>query len=224
MMEPAPASPKKNKIWIWIVLALAAVLLCCLLLVTGTAVFAIWKGYIQIPGISIRNLPVLTSPVAPDQGLGPKTAPPAAPGPLTVEPYQPQAADRYPSLQDLTPNWEGLSAPGTQTWNIKVAADQSTLLFLGWCTTTPSILNDNFDHIQYLVEVDGQPLSMENLHSMDGLSGGQVCRNYVGLIRVWPAGKHVIKITMRLDSKINDGWSDYPAGDYEDIYNITVTP
>jgi hypothetical protein len=65
--------------------------------------------------------------------------------------------------------------------------------------------------------VDTSKLYQANTSAID-----KSCKDFAGIIRAWPAGKHAIKISMRLDAKINDGWSDYPAGDYLEIYNITV--
>jgi hypothetical protein len=103
-----------------------------------------------------------------------------------------------------------------------VSASQPVLVFQGWCTSTKAVLDQNFQHIQYLVEVDGQPLDTSKLYQANISSIDKSCKDFVGLIRAWPAGKHTIKISMRLDARINDGWSDFAAGDYTEIYNITI--
>jgi hypothetical protein len=140
-----------------------------------------------------------------------------------VEPYQPHTGDQYPTLQNLVPNWQDLTGPGTHTYDIIVSTNQPVLLASGWCTATKAVLDQNFQHIQYLVDVDGQALNISKLYQENMSSIGQSCKDFVGIIRAWPAGKHTIKITMRLDAQINDGWSNYPAGDYVEIYNLTVT-
>jgi len=234
MNEPAPIPGKKKEIWIWIIIAVVVLGLCCLVVVLAAGAYASWKGYINLPRVFNPTRPAQTAiptstersvhPSVPTaQGL-PPLAPNEAPTQILVEPYQPQPADDYPTLQDFVPNWEGSSTPGTKIWNLNMPASQSTLLFQGWCTTTPTILNQNFDHIQYLFEVDGQTLTMERLNSLNSFAEGQVCRDHIGLIRAWSPGSHIIKTIMRLDAQINDGWSDYPVGDYVEIYNITVTP
>ena len=222
MIEQKPASPKKDTAWIWIVVAIAAVLVLCLVVLVGAGVFAVWKGYVTIPGV---NLPALQSPSIPHQVLPPS----ANPGPkstvtkITVEPYQPQPNDQIPTLQNLASNWQNPTGPTSNTYNITLSANQPVLLTSGWCTTTKAILDQNFQHIKYLVEVDGQSLDTSKLYQENLSSVGQSCKDFAGLIRAWPTGNHTIKITMRLDAKINDGWSDYAAGDYAEIYNITVT-
>ena len=221
MIEQTPPSPKKNTTWIWIVVAIAVVGLCCLVLVAGAGAFAVWKGIITLPGVNLpsRASPALPTPMTPAQ-QNPNTAPPTS---ITVEPYQPQPTDRYPGLQDLASNWQDPKGPGTNTYPISVSASQPVLLFQGWCTSTKAILDQNFQHIKYLVEVDGQPVDTSKLSQANTSAVDKSCKDFAGIIRAWPAGKHTIKISMRLDAKINDGWNDFSAGDYTEIYNITVT-
>jgi hypothetical protein len=221
MLQPQPASPKKGTTWIWVVVVTVLVLsLCCLILAIGAGAFAVWKGYITIPG---TNLPALKSPVIPTPNL-PKGAPKAAPTRITVEPYQPQAGDRYPVLQELVPNWQDPAAPGSQAYDITVNANQPVLVSSGWCTTTKAVLDQNFQHIKYIFEVNGQSVNTSDLAQGSQSALGKTCKDFTGIIRAWPSGKHTIKITMRLDAKINDGWNDYAAGDYTEIYNIIVKP
>ena len=225
MIEPEPVPQKKNNTWIWIVLGLVVLCLCCLVLLIVAGGYAIWKGYIPLSGIDIPNI---TSPsiLATPTLIPAPVAPTEAPAQILVEPYLPQVGDDYPALQGLVSNYQGSSVPGIQTWNLTVNTNQSTLIYMGWCTTTETVLDQNFQHIQYLVEVDGRAIDAGNLYTLyeqDSTLNGY-CKSYAGLIRTWPTGKHTIKIIMRMDAQINDGWSDYPAGDYTDIYNITVIP
>jgi hypothetical protein len=222
MNEPTPVSPKKDKTWQWIVVAIAVILLCCLLVLVGAVSFGLWKGHIRIPGMNIGDLPSLPSPAVPYQNVGPKKAPAGTPEPLTVEPYKPQLTDHYPSLQDLVPNWQSPTGPGTTTWNVTVNSNQPVLLFEGWCASQKTTLDQNFQHMKYLFEVDGKSLSTDKLNQQDQQTPTQACRDFTGIIRSWPQGSHTIKITLHMDAKINDGWSDYPAGDYVEIYNIIV--
>jgi hypothetical protein len=216
-----PASHKKDNAWIWIVGAIAVVLLLCLVLVIGVGAFAVWKGYIAIPGL---NLPAQQSPSIPQPVLPPSTNPnpKSTVTKITVEPYQPQRTDQIPSLQNLAANWQNPTGPGTNTYPVSVSSNQPVLLSSGWCTTTKAILDQNYQHIKYLVEVDGQTLDTSKLYQESQSSVGQSCKDFVGLIRAWPSGNHTIQITMRVDAKINDGWNDYAAGDYAEVYNITV--
>jgi hypothetical protein len=214
-MEPKPVSPKKTAVWIWVVLALVVVCLFSLVLIIGVGVFAAWKGYISLPAI---NVPAMKVPGIPT----PQALPNAQPTRIVVEPYQPQPGDQYPTLQNMVPNWQNPTRPGTQTFNLPIPANQAVLLASGWCTSTQNLLNQNFQHIQYIIEVDGQPVDAKSLAQGTQQVSGQTCKDFTGIIRAWPSGKHTLKITMRVDAKINDGFNDYAAGDYVEIYNITV--
>jgi hypothetical protein len=220
MIGQTPVSPKKDTTWIWIVVAIAVVLLVCLVLLVGAGVFAVWKGYVAIPGL---NLPALQSPAIPHQIVPPASNPKSTITKITVEPYQPQRNDQIPTLQNLAANWQNPAGPTSNAYDISVSAGQPVLLTSGWCTATKAILDQNFQHIQYLVEVDGQPLDTSKLYQENLSSISQSCKDFVGLINAWPTGAHTIKITMRVDAKINDGWNDYAAGDYAEVYNVTVT-
>jgi hypothetical protein len=217
--SPTPTPPKKNNLWIWIVVGIAAVLLICLMLVIGVGAFAVWKGYVAIPGI---NLPALQSPAIPRQVIPPSTNPKSTVSKITVQPYQPQPNDQTPSLQGLATNWQNPTGPGTNTYNISVSSNQPVLVTSGWCTTTKAILDQNFQHIKYQVVVDGQAVDLTKLYQGSQSGLGQSCQDFVGVINAWPTGNHTIKINMSVDAKINDGWNDYAAGDYTEVYNITV--
>jgi hypothetical protein len=222
MIEQKPVSPKKETNWLVIaIVAVLVVLVLCLTLMIGAGAFAVWKGYVAIPGI---NLPALKSPSIPHQIVPPSSNPKSTVTKITVEPYQPQRKDQIPTLQNLATNWQNPTGPTSNTYDISVSASQPVLLTSGWCTTTKAILDQNSQHIEYLVEVDGQSLDTSKLYQENLSAAGQYCKDFVGLIRAWPTGNHTIKITMRVDAKINDGWNDYAAGDYAEVYNIAVTP
>jgi hypothetical protein len=224
MIEPTHASPKKNHTWVWIVVAVVATGLCCLLVLGGAFAFATWKGYILLPGHNTRSLPTQTSPFGTDRGTGPQATPFPAPSSLTVEPYQPKITDHYPVLQEMVSNWKNPTGPTTNTYSLSLQYTQPVLLTTGWCTTTQAILDQNIQHIQYLFEVDGKPINISQFFKADQKASDRVCQQYIGLIRAWPTGSHTVKITMRVDAKINDGWNDYAAGDYVEVYNITLKP
>jgi hypothetical protein len=224
MIESTPASPKKNRTWVWIVVAVAVTSLCCLVILAGAFAFAAWKGYIFFPGHNTRSFPTLTSPLLPNRDGGPQATPNAAPSSLTVEPYLPKITDHYPVLQELVPDWKNPTAPTTNTYNLSLQYTQPVLLTTGWCTTTQAILDQNIQHIQYIFEVDGKSVNISQFFKADQKASDRVCQQYIGLVRAWPTGSHTIKITMRMNGKINDGWNDYATGDYVEVYNITVTP
>jgi hypothetical protein len=140
-----------------------------------------------------------------------------------IEPANPTSSS-YPTLPDLAPNWSTATAPGSQTWSVSVSRNQPVMVFMGWCATTPEILAFNLKHIAYKLVVDDQPVNITGLYKWDSQESDRVCQTFVGLIRQWTGTSHTIVTTMTLDWAINDGLDDYHAGDYTDVYNITVSP
>jgi len=203
-----PVSPKKDKTWIWI-LAGAVILCMCLVVVAGGV-----GAYMYL-----NQRPAEIAPL-------PEEQPPLQPSVETVvvEPYEPSPADTTRTLAGLAPNYQGSTVPGVHSWEVSVSSSQPVAIYFGWCTTTPAILEQNFEHIQFLIDVDDEPVDVGSLYVYNESLSDQVCRAIVGIVRQWPLGEHIIRVNMHFDAAINDGMGDYPAGDYVDIFNVTVTP
>ncbi len=207
--EPNELVPsKKDKTWIWI-LAGAVVLCLCLVVVAGGVGLYV---YLNLRPAEVAPLPEEVPSFQPSTET------------VVVEPYEPTPADPYPTLAGLIPNYQGSSAPGVHSWNVSVSSSQPVAIYFGWCTTTPVILDQNFEHIQFLIDVDDEPVDVGSLYVYNESLSGQVCRAIVGIVRQWPLGEHIIRVNMHFDAAINDGMGDYPAGDYVDVFNVTVTP
>ncbi len=216
--EPAPE--KKTSTWIWIIVLVLALCLCLGLVAGGIGVYLYLNQAEEVAPSTIQ--PQDEAPQPPE----PPTEEPLAPLPetLVIEPYEPRVGDNYPFLAELAPGYEGSSIPGVHSWDVVVISDQPVLIYYGWCAADLSILDQNFEHIQFIWEVNGELLDMDSLYILDESTTDQVCRAYVGIVWAWPLGEHVISMTLHFDEIINDGWDDYPAGDYVDIFNILVTP
>jgi hypothetical protein len=217
-MQESP-QPKKTNPTIWVIVAILVILLCCILVAAGLtgAYFLIRRSG------GLNNVtPLLPFSSTPNQ-VGPGTVPTLSSGPLVVEPFDPSSGF-YPALPDLVPNWSGPTKPSTQNWSLNVPANQPVLIYLGWCTSTSQILQQNDQQITWSLTVDGQAVNVQKLFASNEQQSGQVCNSYVGIIRNWTGTQHKITTTMTVAQKINDGWNDYAAGDYTDVYNVTVTP
>jgi hypothetical protein len=217
MGTPQPVSPQKNDAWIWILVVLAVLCLCCVLI--GITV----GGYFLIKQKGV-GLPVpLVETLLPPSSVLPTAVPGPASGPLVVEPYNPNTG-QVDTLQNLVPGWQASTAPAVQTWQIRVTTSQAAAIFVGWCTSDQNHLDQNYQHLSWTVEVDGKTIPLASLYLDNSTTTQGTCRSYSGLISSWPAGQHTIRTTMHLDQEINDGWSSYPSGDYVDVYQLTATP
>lgn len=127
------------------------------------------------------------------------------------------AAEKYDSTE--------LSQAGkTYTYTVALTKDQDALFGTSWCTTTKTLLVDNWSHITLKFTVNDTPVDnsqftiVENESQQDNL----ICRYYYTLLYDWPEGRHTLLIKMTFDEKINDGLSDYPAGTHTYDYDVTV--
>jgi len=217
MTVPVTPTPKKSNTTTWIIVAVVAVLLVCCVLV----VLVVGGGFFYL---RTRNVPQVApflftpNPVSPNA-----TQAVPANGPLVVEPFDPTNSS-YPALPDLIPNWQGSTQPGSQNWTATVTANQPVVIMLGWCTSTAQILDQNDQQIKWGLTVDGQAVDVSKLFAFNQQIPNEVCKSYVGLIRQWPGTSHKIVTTMSVAQKINDGFSDYAAGDYTDVYTVNVGP
>ena len=211
--------PQKTDPTIWVIVAIAIILICCVLVALGLGGAYL---YMQRAGKGNNALPGLRFLPTPGQ-KGPSSTPPASNGALAVVPFDPSSGN-FPALQNLVLNYNGATKPGSQDWSLYVPAKQPVLIILGWCTSTSQILQQNEQQIKWSLTVDGQPVDVQKLFISNEQLSDRVCQSGVGIIRQWPGTQHKISTTMTVAQKINDGWSDYPAGNYTDTYNVTVIP
>lgn len=111
--------------------------------------------------------------------------------------------------------------PGTLTYTVSLQPSDQVIWAYSWCTTTTDILNSNFKNIQLKFMLDGKDVTGQ-MQTFDTPSNGQQCRAYYTALSNWPAGQHHIVTTATFTSKINDGTSDYPAGNYILDYTVNV--
>jgi hypothetical protein len=227
MNTPEPIPPKKDRTWIWVVAILAGLCLCLTVAVVVVGgVFLVTQRTAGTPMLILETFLPQASPTSPSISASPTPPAPStgtSGGTINVVPFT-TSMSSLPPLQTLVNNYQGGMAPGTQTWQVQVTSSEGALIFLGWCTSTQDILDQNYQHLTWIAEVDGDTVPITVFNVLDSTETQGYCRTYVAGIASWPVGNHTIQTTMRLDAQINDGFSDYAAGDYTDVYQVTVTP
>ena len=221
MSEPVDFERNK-RVTVWIVLLIVGIVLSICYGIAATAGLAA----IYPPARTLVYGLVATDPPTPLPGTRPTRMPPTAtrlgvPSEILV---QAGIFSGAPTLYDFAPAWQELTAPGMNTWSIRFAYDQPVSLQTGWCASTSEILAENLRRITFLLDIDARNIPVEDLVWLDGPGNGGVCRSYSGFVQAWPPGAHTVVLTMHLSRSIDDGWNDYPAGDYVDRFDITVTP
>ena len=225
MTEPANfAKDQKAATWIWIVVGVVVLCLCCAVVVAAIgAILYFWPAG-SVIGPAATGTPELAEPTRIPYTPATPTNRPPPPGELVVEPFDPTSIPLgVYTLYDLNPAWTGRTEPGVSTWETAFPYYQPVVIFAGWCTTTQDILDQNFEHLSFTLEIDGEDIPVDGLVWTDNPGNGGTCRNYSGIVWAWPLGDHTVLQTMRFDEDINDGWGDYPAGEYVDRFEITVT-
>jgi hypothetical protein len=130
------------------------------------------------------------------------------------------------SLQELAAEQyteEEYAKPGTLTFTAKVTNEKPVYFNYGWCTKDEATLRQNFEHITVQIYFNGGKLGEDVVHPLAYTTAeGQYCLDFGMLLSDWPAGEYQVKAAVNFAEKINDGWSDYDAGDYIYEYSITV--
>jgi len=127
------------------------------------------------------------------------------------------------SLAKETYTDEEYAKPGTLTYTVTITEDKPTYFNYGWCTTTQEILQQNFEHIRVGLFFNGKQLGTDVVHPITYTrSDNFVCLDFGVLMSDWAPGEYKLKAVATFDEKLNDGASDFEAGDYIFEYNVTV--
>jgi len=113
------------------------------------------------------------------------------------------------------------------TYKASLTQDQRALWYYNWCTTTSTILNENFGHIQINFMIDDTVIPLNQVAVIDYESNplnksDGVCRQYFTVINYWPIGQHRLEIRVTFTQDLDDGWDVYPAGTHIYEYIVTV--
>ena len=114
--------------------------------------------------------------------------------------------------------------PGTLTYTVSLTPSDQVIWGYGWCATTQDILNTDLKSIKLKFTLDGKDIPASAMQVDNTPSGGQQCQTTYTALSNWPSGSHHIVTTATFTGKINDGTSDYPAGDYVLDYTVNVQP
>ncbi len=154
--------------------------------------------------------------------------PPAAGAPKLASQEEARAAVKagVPLLEDkAVESYQeaDFAAPGTLTYTVSLRPSEQVLWAYVWCTTSQTILDENFQSIKLRFVLNGKDVTSQTA-SLDTDFNDLRCRVVYTALSDWPQGSHHLIITATLADKINDGMADYPAGDYVLDYTVNVQP
>ena len=115
------------------------------------------------------------------------------------------------------------ATPGTLTFNATFPATETVYLYYGWCAKDAATLQQNLEHLQLVFYFNDQQIPSEyvtavNTQTSDGLQ----CTNAGMLLSGWTPGIQRFRVVANFDEAINDGLSEYGAGDYIAEYTVSV--
>ena len=107
-----------------------------------------------------------------------------------------------------------------------ISLDQSKELVWHWywCAKDETILAQNFEHIAVTFSVNEQKIPLGELVQDINTGTDSACRAYYATLYDWPVGTHHLTNSVTIDQLINDGWSDYSAGNRIYRYFVSVKP
>jgi hypothetical protein len=115
------------------------------------------------------------------------------------------------------------SKPGTLTYTVNVTDNLPVYFVYGWCAVDDKTLQANFQHITVKLYFNDVELGKDVVQNLTYTTQDNLhCLDYGVLMSDWPDGQYKLKAVATFSDKINDGMSDYPAGDYIFEYNVTV--
>lgn len=134
--------------------------------------------------------------------------------------------DDWVSLQSLVVEQyteEEISRPGILSYTATIPTDVPVYFNYGWCATSEDILRQNFEHIKIVLTINDIALGNSEVHFLSySLTNGLVCTDVGTLLSDWSAGTYHLSTSVTFDETINDGMSDYGAGDYISEFTVTI--
>lgn len=112
--------------------------------------------------------------------------------------------------------------PGTLTHTVVLNESQAVIAGYFWCATTQEILDDNWANMEFAFELNGEPLSVDELSFQQAATSFGPCNVLTAILSDWPPGQHSFVVDVTFTSALNDGAGDYPAGSYRSEYTIFV--
>jgi len=111
----------------------------------------------------------------------------------------------------------------TRPYTIHVAAADTRLIwFQGWCTKNDNLLNQNLKNMRFELQVNGQSIDLDNqaLSYYYSHSDGLPCFSYSMVMYGWESGATTITSKIIIVNPINDGISEYKAGEMTKVFTV----
>jgi serine/threonine protein kinase len=216
-----PVKRRSFPAWLWIGGAAGCVVLLAIgvlsLLLTQVNK-PLWKITPSSPTTTVHPSPiVISSPTTFPTDL-PVTQVPTSPAP-SVSPRRTTPSE-YDTLQSIwivsgINNPGDLTKPGSKHYEALIDPSSTLLWLFYWCASDQATLAQNLNFIMVDMLIDNVPLTEDLIYQRDGSSSQWACRNWITTLSDWKSGGgSQLTIHYQFLQGINDGYNNYPAGDY----------
>ncbi len=120
---------------------------------------------------------------------------------------------------------EFLKVPLNLTYSISLNKPETLVWLAAWCAKDSATLTQNLSKMDFGFTLNGQPVAADQFYQVDDFDAGDNrCKIYLLGLKDWSAGENHVVTTITFKSVVNDGSSDYAAGQQVFDYVVYVKP
>ena len=114
------------------------------------------------------------------------------------------------------------AAPGTTTYTVSLDKSEPLIWAYAWCAKDAATLEENLKRIRLKFVLDGVETGMDKMSTYGSDANGKKCMLIYAGLSDWPAGEHHLSTMATFTGTLNDGVTEFPAGEYVLEYMVYV--
>lgn len=114
------------------------------------------------------------------------------------------------------------AAPGTTTYTVSLDKSEPLIWAYAWCAKDAATLEENLKRIRLKFVLDGVETGMDKMSTYGSDANGKKCMLIYAGLTDWPAGEHHLSTMATFTGTLNDGVTEFPAGEYVLEYTVYV--
>lgn len=161
------------------------------------------------------------------QPLGAGIVPSGSPKVMSVSEAQEALSSGAPFLENIArESYDAavFSKPGLATYTVPLTDANPVIWGYVWCAADSATIAKNFEDIKLVFTLDGKEISSDAFDNLEVETGGKVCKLIYTALKDWPAGEHKLVTSAVFLNTVNDGQTDFAAGEYRLEYTVFGRP
>lgn len=227
---PPPREAKGKNTTIWLVIGgiVGGIALIAALCIGAGALFPLLSpsttvtSSISMATPSAKTQPVSATPIRQASPTQPMKSPVIASRAETNNAVN-EAIPTLRSLAEESYSYEERNRVGNRlTYTVTLKENDRALVNYGWCATTKEILENNLSNMKLTFTIEGQEIDPSLVFGQYTTEDALECHTQYLLLKDWAPGRYTLTQTTTLVKAIHDGESEFPAGTFTTIYDVTV--